>query len=196
VSPTLSYVYRRDYSLQSGQQVSLLTLSGRIHVPYQGYDEHLALLHKGPRIGGARLWYDRSKKRFYLLVAIEIETLDPAPAQVEEVIGIDVGQRYLATVTTTTGSAQFSRGKEVRQQADHYAHLQKRLQQKGTRSATRRQIVLKNCSLDICPLRTYTYRHEHDHTTHTAYPSGVLYPARARWRRQTRLSDHEAGEFG
>jgi putative transposase len=32
VSPTVSYVYGRDYSLCASQHVSLLTLSGRIHV--------------------------------------------------------------------------------------------------------------------------------------------------------------------
>jgi putative transposase len=142
ISPTLSYVYGRDYSLTSGHQLSLLTLSGRIHVGYQGYDKHLALLERGARLGGAKLWYDRSKKRFYLLVAFEIETPDPVPMAACNVIGIDVGQRYLATVATTANGAQFYCGKEVRQQADHSARLQKRLQQKGTRSATRRKIAL------------------------------------------------------
>ena len=59
-----------------------------------------------------------------------------------EVIGIDVGQRYLATVATTTGGVQSSSGREVQQQADHYARVRRRLQQKGTRSATRRKIAL------------------------------------------------------
>jgi putative transposase len=53
-----------------------------------------------------------------------------------------MGSRYLATVATATGGAQFYSGKEVRQQTDHYTRLQKRLQQKGTRSATRRRIAL------------------------------------------------------
>jgi hypothetical protein len=37
VSPTLTYQYKKDYSFRSGQQVSILTLSGRLHVPYTGY---------------------------------------------------------------------------------------------------------------------------------------------------------------
>src|SRR5215467_1183694 len=52
VSPTLTYNLGRDYSLQSGQQVSLLTLRGRIHVPYQGWTRHVALLQAGAIIGG------------------------------------------------------------------------------------------------------------------------------------------------
>jgi putative transposase len=142
VSPTLSYVYGRDYSLRSDQQVSLLTLCGRIHVSYQGYSKHVTLLQQGARLGGAKLWYDRYKKRFYLLVAVEIETPNPTPEVLGPVLGVDVGQRYLATVTTTTDDTQFFCGKEVRQQADHCARLQRRVQQKGTRSATRHKIAL------------------------------------------------------
>ncbi|PWT74053.1 MAG: transposase, partial [Chloroflexi bacterium] len=142
VSPTLSYVYGRDYSVGTSQQVSLLTLGGRIHVPYVGYRKHVALILHGASIGGAKLWYDRSKKRFYLLVSFQIETSTPPSEGLPMVVGVDVGQRYLATVATTTGGAQFYCGKEVRQQADHYARLQKRLQRKGTRSATRRKIAL------------------------------------------------------
>jgi putative transposase len=142
VSPTLSYVYGRDYSLKSGHQVSLLTLCGRIRLSYQGYDKHVTLLERGARLGGAKLWYDRSKKQYYLLVACEIDTPDLVPTEALPVVGIHVGQRYLATVATATGSAQFYCGKEARQQADHYARVQKRLQQKGTRSATRRKIAL------------------------------------------------------
>ena len=143
VSPTLTCVYGRDFSLGSGQVVSLLTLVGRIHVCYQGYGKHIALLQQGARVGEAKLWYDRSKRRYYLLVSLTIATPDAAPAKVREVIGVDVGQRYLATVASTTGGgAQFYSGKEVRQQADHYARLRKRLQRKGTRSTTRRKIAL------------------------------------------------------
>jgi hypothetical protein len=44
VSPTLTY-NQRDYSLKEGSQVSLLTLSGRVIVPYTGYSKHSELLH-------------------------------------------------------------------------------------------------------------------------------------------------------
>ena len=142
VSPTLTYNLARDYSLRSGQEVSILTLSGRLHVPYQGWSCHVALLQTGATLGGAKLWYDRSKQRFYLLVSLTIETPDPAPARQHQIVGIDVGQRYLATVATLDNRAQFYSGKEIRARADHYARLQKRLQRKGTRSATRRRIAL------------------------------------------------------
>jgi putative transposase len=142
VSPTLAYNLGRDYSLRSGHEVSILTLTGRIHLPYQGWSRHVALLQEGATIGGAKLWYDRGRKRFYLLVSLTIQTPDPTPENQRQIIGVDVGQRYLATVATLGNGAQFFSGKEIRAQADHYARLQKRLQRKGTRSATRRRIII------------------------------------------------------
>jgi IS605 OrfB family transposase len=142
VSPTLIYVYGHDYTLKTEQRVSLLTRAGRVIVPYQGYDKHIALLRETAAIGEAKLWYDRSRKRFYLLVSLTIETPDPAPESHTRIVGVDVGQRYLATVATLDNGAQFYSGKQVRSKADHYARLQKRLQQKGTRSATRRRMAI------------------------------------------------------
>jgi putative transposase len=75
------------------QQVSVGTLNGRIAIPYQGYDKHLALIGQGATLGDAKLWYDRPKKRFYLLVSLTIDLSDPTPAQLSEVVGVDVGIR-------------------------------------------------------------------------------------------------------
>jgi hypothetical protein len=93
VSPTLTYNLGRDYSLQAGQEVSILTLQGRLYVPYQGYSRRRALLQEGATIGGAKLWYDRGKQHFYLLVSLTIQTPDPTPERKPQVVGIDVGQR-------------------------------------------------------------------------------------------------------
>ena len=89
-------------------------------------------------IGDAKLWYDRPKKRFYLLVSLTIDLPDPTSEQFTEVIGVDVGIRYLAVTSTSTGKATFHPGKRVRHRANHYARLRKRLQHKGTRGAKRR----------------------------------------------------------
>ena len=141
-SPTVTYVFGHDYSFKTEQRVSLLTLAGRIAVPYQGWNRHVTLVLKTAETGGAKLWYDQSKKRFYLLVTLSIETADPMPDAYRQVVGIDVGQRYLATVTTPQNQCQFYAGKEIRQKTDHVARLQKRLRKKGTRSATRTRIRL------------------------------------------------------
>src|SRR6266566_2193765 len=142
VTPTLTYQHRKDYSFKAGQHLSILTLSGRVIVPYVGYHEHVALIAKGAHIGAAKLWYDKPKKHFYLLVSLEVEVAEPTPDTHIGVAGVDVGVRYLAVTTTTKGDHSFYSGKRVVPKANHYARLRKRLQKKGTRSATRRLIAI------------------------------------------------------
>jgi putative transposase len=142
VSPTLTYNYQRDYSFKPDSQVSILTLSGRVVVGYSGYHEQVALLHNGARIGAASLWYDKPHKQFYLLVTLALAVTDPTPEQHTNVVGVDVGIRQLAVTATTRGDQSFHSGKRIVPKANHYARLRKRLQQKGTRSATRRAVVM------------------------------------------------------
>ncbi len=142
VSPTLTYNYHRDYSLKPENQVSILTLQGRVVVCYTGYERHLALMQHGAHIGAAKLWYDKPRRQFYLLVSLEVEVADPTPETHQHIVGVDVGQRYLAVTALVDNGASFYSGKQVRAKADHYAHLRKRLQHKGTRSATRRLVVI------------------------------------------------------
>ncbi len=137
-SPTVQYTYERDYTFQCDQRVSIGTMGGRIGIAYQGYDEHIALIRQGASIGDAKLWYDKPKKTFYLLVCLEIEVPEPVCEHLNEVVGVDVGIRYLAVTSTSTGKATFHPGKRIRHQANHYARLRKRLQKKGTRGAKRR----------------------------------------------------------
>ena len=142
VSPTLTYNYQRDYSLKPDNQVSILTLQGRILVAYTGKSSHVALLHQDAAIGAAKLWYDKPRKQFYLLISLELEVADPTPETHTSVTGVDVGVRYLAVTATTRGAHSFHSGKRVVKKANHYARLRKQLQKKGTRSATRRAVVL------------------------------------------------------
>ncbi len=137
-SPTVQYTYERDYTFKQNQQVSIGTLSGRTTITYQGYEQHLTLIRQGASIGDAKLWYDQPKKTFYLLVSLEIDVAEPACSQLGEVVGVDVGIRYLAVTSTSTGEASFHPGKRVRHKANHYARLRKRLQHKGTRGAIRK----------------------------------------------------------
>ena len=53
-----------------------------------------------------------------------------------------MGIRYLAVTSTTTGKCSFYSGKSIVPKSNHYARLRKRLQKKGTRSATRRLVVI------------------------------------------------------
>src|SRR5450432_3057783 len=126
VSPTFTYQHGKDYGLKVNQQVSLLTLDGRIVVSYQGYDEHIKWLKEGAEIGTAKLWYDKPHKQYSLLVSFEVEKPDPTPQQHVQMIGVDVGVRYLAVTSTYKGEPTFHSGKQVRNRANHYARLRKR----------------------------------------------------------------------
>jgi IS605 OrfB family transposase len=142
VSPTLTYQYGKDYRFKREQHVSILTLDGRVSVPYTGYSKHVELLQHGAEIGAAKLWYDASKKTFYLLVSLEVETPDITPETHTRVVGVDVGIRFLAVTSSAKGEAHFHSGKSIVPQANHYTRLRKRLQEKGTRSATRRLVAI------------------------------------------------------
>jgi hypothetical protein len=89
VSPTLTYQNRKDYSFKKEQQVSVLTLDGRIVVPYTGYAKHVALIQHGAAIGAAKLWYDKPHQTFYLLVSLEVESADPTSEMHTSVVGVD-----------------------------------------------------------------------------------------------------------
>ena len=47
VSPTLTYVYGRDYTFKAAGQVSVLTLVWPSVLPYQGWSRHVARLQPG-----------------------------------------------------------------------------------------------------------------------------------------------------
>ena len=75
--PTLTYNYGRDYGFKGGGRVSVLTLEGRLMLPYSGYDTHAALIREGATMGAAKLWYDKPKKRYYLLVSLAVKCPPP-----------------------------------------------------------------------------------------------------------------------
>jgi predicted transposase len=143
ISRTCTLNYKRDYSFIKDQKVSVITLNGRIKVNYYGYSKHMEMIQSGvAKIGGAKLWYSKSTKTYYLLVSLEVEVPELAPTDINRVMGVDVGQRYLAVAADTRNQAQFFSGKEVRHKASRYIKARKSLQRKGTRSATRRLVAL------------------------------------------------------
>lgn len=142
VARTCNLNYLRDFSFVKGK-VSLITLKGRIKVDYQGYQRHLELIHSGAAtIGGGKIWYSKPSKTYYLLISMEVEVPEIEPEDVKRIVGVDVGQRYLAVATDTRNKTQFFSGKQVVHKASRYHRARKSLQLKGTRSATKRLIQL------------------------------------------------------
>lgn len=143
ISRTCTLNYQRDYSFVKDQKVSVITLDGRIKVNYHGYSKHLEMINSGAaRIGAAKLWYSKPKKTYYLLISLEVEVPDLTPTDINRVMGVDVGQRYIAVAADTRNQTQFFSGKEVRHKASRYVKARKSLQRKDTRSATRRLVAL------------------------------------------------------
>lgn len=142
VSRTLTYQYNKDYSFKKNGQVSVLTLDGRLVLSYAGYQKHLDYITQGAEIGTGKLWYDKPKKQYYLLVSLQVELPDAQPTDHKRVVGVDVGQRYHAVVSDTHNHTQFFSGKETNQKKNGFARIRKSLQRKGTRSATRRLVLL------------------------------------------------------
>jgi len=142
IAPTVTYSYGRDFSFGQESQISIRTLDGRVRCEYRGYSKHVDLLKSGATIGAAKLYYDKPSKVFYLMIALEFEVADPAPESHKSIIGIDVGQRYIAVATDMNDKSYFVKGGADRVNAVHYTRLRKELQLKGTRSATRKLIAI------------------------------------------------------
>lgn len=142
VSRTLEYQQGRDYTWKKDRKVSIQTLSGRMVLEYHGYQKHLDFIQQGVETGAAKLYYQKSKRQYFLIVALNLELPEPHPEQHSNVVGVDVGQRYLIVATDKFGTSLFKKGKTVRQKKEQFIRLKKALQRKGTRSATRRLVAL------------------------------------------------------
>jgi len=105
--------------------VSLLTLSGRVHVPFRfgAYQQARMNAIKGQ----ADLIY--RKGVFYLAVTLDIPT--PAPDEVTDTLGIDLG---IVNLATDSEGETFS-GEAVEKNRQRHQALRWRLQKHGTKSA-------------------------------------------------------------
>ncbi|OOV11904.1 RNA-guided endonuclease TnpB family protein [Deinococcus sp. LM3] len=144
VSRTLEYQYQRDYSWKKDGRVSISTLAGRIVLEFDGYTKHLEYIAQGCETGAAKLSYQKSKKQYFLIVALNLDLPDPRPTDHKNVVGVDVGQRYHFVATDKDGQSLFEKGAAVRQRKDQFARTRKSLQRKGTRSATRRLVAISS----------------------------------------------------
>ena len=135
----MDLVRGRDYSLVKDNHISLGTLNGRIKVPYTDdpslpLDKHI--------LGTATLVHKHGKWMLHVPVTINIDeyTID----SIENVMGIDLGLRFLATSYDSSGKTRFYAGKHVKDKRAHYKELRSELQRKGTRSSRKRLKTIGN----------------------------------------------------
>lgn len=143
-SRTCTLQYNRDYSFNfNNNLVSVATLNGRIKLEYKGWNNHINILKASDtKIGASQLWYDKAKKQYYLLVSVTIPIEEVDLSKLDTVIGVDLGQRYLATTQSNKGEVKFYSGRQVKHKSNQFALKRKELQAKGTRSATRKLVKL------------------------------------------------------
>jgi len=125
-------VWNRDYSILKDGRLSVSTLNGRIKIPVNW--NHVPEEYRHGRFGTARLLNRNGK--WLLLIPSTVEL--PDPSQPQQVVGVDMGVRFLATTYDSEGSTVFYDGKGVKRKREHYKKLRASLQKKGTRSARRR----------------------------------------------------------
>ena len=125
-------VWNRDYSI-SDQSVSLNTLSGRLHIPFEPKGmEHW--LHAGGRFGTARLIRKNRKYYLHIPVTLEVESMNI----LNHIVGIDLGINHLAVSFDDEGNTRFFSGRAVKEKRAKALALRKRLQACGTKSAKRK----------------------------------------------------------
>ena len=125
-------VWNRDYSILKDGRLSINALNGRIKLPVDW--SHVPEEYRHGKFGTARILNKSGK--WLLLIPSTVEL--PDPAQPQQVVGVDMGVRFLATTYDSDGRTVFYDGREVKRKREHYKKLRASLQKKGTRSARRR----------------------------------------------------------
>lgn len=135
----MDLVRGKDYSLAKNKHLSISTINGRIKVPYT--DDPSLPLDKYT-LGTATLVHKHGKWVLHVPVTITIDeyTID----SIENVMGIDLGLRFLATSYDSSGDTRFYTGKNVKNKRAHYKKLRSELQRKGTRSSRKRLKTIGN----------------------------------------------------
>lgn len=138
---TMDLVYGKDFSFKSERKVSILTLEGRIVVPFDVWNERFPLLNSTDwKIGTAKFTYCKRKKQFYLLIPVT-KAFTIQTEGLNEIVGVDVGVRYLA-VTDTNKKPVFFKSGHLKHVKRKYQELRSQLQEKGTRSAKNKLVEI------------------------------------------------------
>jgi len=133
---TAKYTLNRDITIKTDKmECSITTLTGRLkNIPLKGWERHYKHIKNG-RLCDPQITYDTNKKRFYLLLPIE---LDIEEKQQKQIVGIDAGQRCALTCVSDNEVKEYDIPETARQEKTRLCKLRGVLQSKGTRSAKRK----------------------------------------------------------
>lgn len=111
------------------QAVSIWSVGGRLHIPYQCGERQREMLKY--RKGESDLVYSKHKDAFYLLAVCDIP--DPTEQETEAAIGVDLGR----TNILTDSDGEIHTNEPIEKNRKRMAGLRQRLQKCGTKSARR-----------------------------------------------------------
>ncbi|TJX14975.1 transposase [Tissierella creatinini] len=133
-APKAIYSYGRDYSfLDDKKVISLNTIDKRIKVPFKVNNYFKKYLTKDWVFGSLELV--KLKNNYYAHITVNKEIEEQPITEFKNIIGIDVGQNFIATIYDSKEKVKFYKGRHLKDMRAKYKHLRKQLQEKGTHNA-------------------------------------------------------------
>lgn len=132
--PKLVYSYNRDFTFTKDNLISIGTLKNRVKMPYacQGVDH---FFQDGWEFATSELKYKKGKFFLHINVKKEVEDIQ-SPYQ--NVVGVDLGMRFLITAVDSHDKHLFVSGKQVKQIRTKRLKQRQQLQALGTKNAKRK----------------------------------------------------------
>lgn len=135
--PQADLVKNRDYSfVDNGSKLSIQTLENRLRCNFttKGFD---AIFNGDWKLGTAKLLC--VKNNFYLHIAVSKDLPELNTSQeVQHVVGLDRGLRFLTTAYDEKGKTKFVNGQAILNKRQHFLKRRQALQSIGTKSAKRK----------------------------------------------------------
>lgn len=134
--PQADLVRNRDYSfVDGGRFLSLNTLDGRIRVTYEVPHAMRKYLDSTWKFGTGKLV--NLKGIWYFHISVTKDVAEFTRDNVQRVVGIDRGLRFLTTTYDSKGKTYFVSGRPILDKRQTFDDVRAELQAKGTKSAKR-----------------------------------------------------------
>lgn len=133
--PQVDLQRNRDWSILKNGQMSLNTINKRVKVTpvCHGFDQYMDYTWK---FGIAKLLHEGNKWMLHISATKELPDVDLS--EINNVVGLDRGLRFITNSYDSHGKSLFFNGKQLTAKRTHYKKLRAQLQSKGTKSAKRR----------------------------------------------------------
>ena len=133
--PQVDLQRNRDWSILKDGRMSLNTINKRVKVTpvCQGFNKYMDHSWK---FGLAKLLHEGNKWMLHISATKELPDVDLS--EINNVVGLDRGLRFITNSYDSHGKSLFFNGKQLTAKRTHYKKLRAQLQSKGTKSAKRR----------------------------------------------------------